>query len=523
MEETPIAQAELAIPGRLLNTVKLWLARLEGVEPGDKVTAKTLAQAEGLEAPDDVTWAERKILEAVTVAFLGFRGDGSTSYQFFGKRVELPPEDRGLLILANLTSSYILENSQWGTTALLLAGNQEGIQLDNVIVRLKNGIGGILRLLQKLHLPIAEGEVEEAQEQIDAYCEVVTDLWGDSNQALQAKKSELELEVTEELRSRIRTTPRAEHILEIQLNLRDLSLIASGPLKAALENASQRLDQILTASPEILEGAIMPISPLGRVLALNQAIESIQLEELPQSRDEIVQQTIEAATQLHRIDYRALVLEDEVMLDQVRRRITVLRNVIVLIENHGGLYKLAQIRRREMKQFKRSSWDQRIPIYDPRPDSVASVLGSYANLKATGKMSDAAYKVAMGGECYAAAHAILEELKKDWEDARYIARSTIEAIQAGQTFSIDRRLERDDVALEILGVILPQDPTQQFSITQRALDVLQLTLERTPDPWDLSISLRYLGWIFQGDKVENDDHLAKTEVEFLSLLRGIVE
>lgn len=525
IEREVIAQAELAIPSRQLDTVKFWLARLEGVKKGDNNTARELARAEGLEPePDeDRSFAEKVMLKAAMRILLGFKGDGSEAFQFFGRRVELPVEDRGLLILANLTSKYILERSQWGTTALLLAGNQEGIRLEDVTARLRKGMGGILGLFQKLPIPIAQGETEEAQREIETYCEEVAGLWGDSDEALRANKLELDREVIEALAERISTT-RPEHILEIQINLRDLSLVATGSLREAIENASQRLDQILATCPEILEGATMPLSPLGRILAFNQARETIQLAELPQSRDEIVQQTIEAATRLQQINYRALALGNESMLDQVRRRVAILRNVIVLVENHGGLYEWAQIRREETKRLKRI--DSRIPIYDPRPHIVASVLENYTTLKTSGNMDEAAYREAMEGECYAAAFAILQELSEDWRDARDVVITTIESIQRasgeGEVFHIHRSLERDDVALQILGIQDPQGPTQRIAITQGTIDLLQGTLARTLDTFDIIISFNLLRYIFQGDKVQNDEPLARAQNDFLQMLRMVI-
>lgn len=108
-EGTPIAQAELSIPQRLLGTVRYLLASIEGVEPGDSVTAQALQESRGLKMDEDPSFLEKALYRAFK-AFQEFKGDGSRAHEFFGRRVELSIEDRGLFVLSNLVSTFILED-----------------------------------------------------------------------------------------------------------------------------------------------------------------------------------------------------------------------------------------------------------------------------------------------------------------------------------------------------------------------------------------------------------------------------
>lgn len=491
----------------LTHKVKPTLARIEGVAPGDDETGGILTKEEGLSLGDEgLSGLQRTLLSPFVHAVLNLKGDGSEAAFLLGKRLELPVDDRGLVILASQTAEFaIKKGEQWPTAALLRAATDTGVTFDHIEKRVRKGVGGLVGILSKLPFPGAQEGKEEADSKIEELLSELKKLWGDSTDSLRARKTELERTVVAAIDHNVSSNP-PHHLAELRMDLADMKILTAGPFQGAIENAEHLLETIVSSHPELSLQQLTPLSALGTYLVMESVRTSLPFDRLPEEKSKLIDSIASEAAGLQSMDYEALASGDQGMREQVKKRTRILRGASRVIQSPKDLFDAADARRREVKTLKMRKGDK-VPYYNPRPEAVAEVLSFYVNQTPELLTDDAKL-----GETFATAHAIVTESLTYLEKARDQAKWVLEGLNRPKESPnyVDAEVGRDLRGLTLLGLARPIPPETRVTVSPETRATLAATTQRIPDMWTInSLARTTLMEIASGEKLPKGTTLEK--------------
>lgn len=496
-----------------LAKIKLSLAKIEGVENGDEATRISLTKEEGLLIGDQEkqTLTQKFLIQPIVDTILGFRGDGSQAAGLFGKRIELPPGDRGLIILALQTSDYLVNaDSKYPTSSLLAKAFEDGITFDDIEKRMRSGMGIITSLVSKI--PGQDGIKGDIEKETDKAMYELKTACGGTEQKVIANRPALGIKLTADIESRLNSNP--QQAIEIRQDLAEMETLAFGNLRLAIKNAQGRLENIISSDPKQFD--VSPaLSPIGAYLVLDKAKREDLSFSVPEDRGDILDFIISAASSLQALDFETLAIDSETVKDQIARRTRILKGVSSVIKSPEDLIKIAVARRKEIRTLKKLDSKDGQPYYDQRPAAVAAVI-SFLNEQGKEQLGDDSSL----GEAFAAAWAIVQESKQMMGDARGQAETILNGLGAKKVrpMNLKANFGRDKQALELLGLAKPTLPETVVTVSEATKGTLTKIANVVPDFWAInSFTSATLNDIYSGERLSKDATL-EDEFKLFSLL-----
>lgn len=499
-----------------LQKTRLFLARLEGVEPSDDSTRSALAQEAGLpdgSIEEGKSFAEKIIIKGLAKAVIALLGDGSVAAQLVGRRVELPTEDRGLFVLATLLDDHsVKRNERWPTAALLSAASQRGVVFGDIEKRVKGGISGIASIANRF----SGSQGDSGESEIGEFIDGLKQIWGNSPEDLAANKLKFETGVRTSLEGKLKARPRRAG--EVRQDLSEMTALSGGSLQRAVVNAQGRLGKIVETNRESFD--VQPErSILGKYLLFDKIRREVGDVVIPEQRNEVMGLVVASALGLKAINFEELTDGDEVTTEQITNRVKILRGADSMIKSPADLLQAGAARRKEVTTIKKlnkdlSNEDRELPYYDPRPEAVAGVISFLIEKE----LLDDDAKL---GETFAAAWAIIQESRKMMEEARGQAEPILEGLAASKDSPRYAKsdLGLDKVALGLLELVRPNLPDTTVVVPEKTRKILERIVRDIPDFWTInSLAQSTLGEIFSGERLPKGETLEKEFEVFSTLL-----